>query len=392
MSGGAVSGGDADVTSPSATTSESAEGRSRFSYCSLPPAPVRQLPSGISGPRARAIIVNDAKWLNGTTLRYYFFDRDTDGEEVVLADGSTRFIPWTTDDAHKDIVRRAFAAWKELGIGLEFVEVNRRQDAEIRIGFMQGDGSWSYVGRDVLKQPTSARTMNLGWPLAGSGGQAADMDTPIHEIGHTLGLPHEHQNPNAGMVWDEEKVYAELAKPPNSWPREQTHWNIIRKIPPDQVQGSNWDPDSVMHYPFEAGLILEPKEYRTKPLQPPGGLSGRDRTWIRSFYPPLDEQRFPELKPFESQALSIGPGQQRDFVVLPPATRKYTFGTFGAADTVAALFEDVEGSLRFTVGDDDSGEDRNAQFEVKLFSGRRYVFRVRLYYASKSGETAAMMW
>ncbi len=71
---------------------------------------------------------------------------------------------------------------------------------------------------------------------------------------------------------------------------------------------------------------------------------------------------------------------------------KYTFGTFGASATVAALFEDVEGSLRFTAGDNDSGDDHNAQFEVKLFSGRRYVFRVRLYYASRFGETAAMMW
>ena len=42
---------------------------------------------------------------------------------------------------------------------------------------------------------------------------------------------------------------------PNSWPREKTFWNIIRKIPPDSVQGSSWDPDSIMHYPFEAGLI-----------------------------------------------------------------------------------------------------------------------------------------
>ena len=29
-------------------------------------------------------------------------------------------------------------------------------------------------------------------------------DTALHGIGHTLGLPHEHQNPNAGIVWDVE--------------------------------------------------------------------------------------------------------------------------------------------------------------------------------------------
>ena len=72
-----------------------------------------------------------------------------------------------------------------------------------------------------------------------------------HEIGHTIGFPHEHQNPNAGIVWDEEAVYRALGGPPNNWSRETTFHNIIRKIQPDRVQGSTWDPDSVMHYPFE---------------------------------------------------------------------------------------------------------------------------------------------
>lgn len=57
---------------------------------------------------------------------------------------------------------------------------------------------------------------------------------------------------------------------------------------------------------------------------------------------------------------------------------------FGAAATVAALFEDVEGSLRFVAGDDDSGQDRNARFQVKLFRGRRCI--LRLYYASGFGR------
>jgi hypothetical protein len=68
-------------------------------------------------------------------------------------------------------------------------------------------------------------------------------DTALHGIGHTLGLPHEHQNPNAGIVWDEETVYTSLGGPPNNWPREKTQWNILRKIEPDTVQGSYWDPD-----------------------------------------------------------------------------------------------------------------------------------------------------
>ena len=363
------------------------ESPSGYAYCSLPVEPPLQIPPGVGGGRLRSIIVSASKWVNGTVLRYYFFDRDTDGEWVVFPDGSKEFCRWTSDNAHHDIVRGAFQAWKDIGIGLEFLEVDRREEAEVRIGFMQGDGHWSGLGRNVLSYGTDKRTMNFGQNLVAQ----KNADIPIHEVGHTLGLPHEHQNPNAGMVWDEERVYAALAEPPNRWDREKTHWNIIRKIAPDTVQGSSWDPDSIMHYPFEAGLILKPDRYRTEPLQPAGGLSHRDITWVRSFYPPMDDVAPLELVPFQSQTLAIGAGEQRDFIVRPPATKKYKFATFGEGDTVLVLFEDVDGALRFLAGDDDSGEERNSGFEVKLFSQRRYVLRIRLNFAT-AGEVAAMMW
>ena len=71
-------------------------------------------------------------------------------------------------------------------------------EAEIRIGFQPGS-SWSYVGRDAidLVSDFNERTMNFGWDLTTSYG----CDTALHEIGHALGFPHEHQNPNAGIIW-----------------------------------------------------------------------------------------------------------------------------------------------------------------------------------------------
>jgi hypothetical protein len=73
-------------------------------------------------------------------------------------------------------------------------------------------------------------------------------------------------------VWDEEAVYKSLAGPPNLWPREVTYSNIIEKIDPTLVDGGEWDKDSIMHYPFEAGMILKPEKYRTEPLEPAGGV------------------------------------------------------------------------------------------------------------------------
>jgi hypothetical protein len=147
-----------------------------------------------------------------------------------------------------------------------------------------------------------------------------------------------------------------------------------------------------MHYPFQAGLILQPERYRTEPLRPAGGLSARDLAWVRAFYPGEDDAELPELLPFQSRELAILPGAQRDFVIRPTATREYTLQTFGVSDTVMVLFERADGQLRYQAGDDDSGEDRNATLQLKLFQGREYVLRVRLYFSQASGETAVMLW
>ena len=339
-------------------------------FCSVPEVLEREFGPDVSEGRAQLIRTMSKKWVNGTVLHYYFFEGN----------------PFGAPEAQKAVVREAFDVWKDVGIGLEFREVESVHDAEIRIGFLRGDGAWSYVGRDILRQGQLERTMNFGWDLTRSG----EIDTAIHEIGHTLGFPHEHQNPNAGIVWDEEAVIAALGRPPNNWSEATTRWNIIRKIPPDTVEGSAWDPDSIMHYPFGSGLILEPARYRNG-LRPRPGLSQKDKEQVRLFYPPLEPEH-PELVPFQSQMLSIGPGKQRDFTVIPTASRDYNFRTFGASDTVMVLFEDHDGELRYLKGDDDSGTNLNASFEVRLRKGRKYVLRIRMYFSFSTGETAVLMW
>lgn len=360
-----------------------------YAYCALPRVPERPLPPDLNARRLRLIRMNEQKWANGTVLHYYFFDKPTDGEEVRLANGTTRFVPWTTTDTEKDVVRAAFERWTQVGLGLKFQEVASRDEAEVRIGFMRDDGAWSYVGRDILAQGPDARTMNFGWDLTE---HPREIDTAIHEIGHTLGFPHEHQNPHAGIVWDEEAVYAALARPPNSWSRETTFHNIIRKIAAGSVEGSTWDPDSVMEYPFQPGLIKEPLEYFRGGLTPKGGLSDQDKAWARTFYPALTEQDYTALQPFQSVRLQLKPGQQRNFTFTPQETRTYELRTFGVSDTVMVLFENSATGLRFLAGDDDSGLGTNAALKLKLFRGREYVVRLRLFYEERAGESAIMLW
>lgn len=349
----------------------------RSTHCALPEVQPRDFGPGFDPGREAAIIVSDKKWTNGTHLRYHFL-----GEPEFPAD--------------KEVVRAAFRQWEELPVGLKFSEVDDRTESEIRITFDWSEGSsWSKLGRDCLGVPSTVATMNFGWRLSGWG---YGRDTALHEIGHAMGLPHEHQNPTAGIVWDEPAVIANFAGPPNEWSPSTTYWNILRKIPADDVQGSSWDVDSIMHYQFEQGLITVPDKYQTEPLIPAPNLSARDVEWIQKFYPPGPDDDLLLLEPFRSQSFDLAPAEQANFVVEPPDTRWYEFSTFGASDTVMVLFDDVTTGpedlqgLRFREGDDDSGTDLNARFGAKLFKGSRYVLRVRLYWPAGTGRVAVMMW
>ena len=347
-------------------------------YCAARyPAPL-EFARGVDPNRARLIEQTKDKWMNGTTIHYWFFDKPG---------------KWTAAESQKKVVREAFKRWKALGIGLDFAEVANSDDADVRIAFDQTDGSWSYIGTDVRTKRSDRRTMNFGWSLTEDPSEG--MDTALHEIGHTLGFPHEHQNPFAGIVWNEPAVYKSLAAPPNRWSRATTYHNIIEKIPPDTVQGSSWDPNSIMHYPFEAGLIEKPVKYRNG-LTPAGGLSSRDRKWAFKFYPKLKgaakTRPKAELRLLESKSLTLSPGQQAEYRFRPDATRSYEIRTFGAADTIVALYEKKGAKLAQIAEDDDSGTDKNAHLVVKLKAGVDYVVRVRLRYKKAKAQTALMVW
>lgn len=344
---------------------DGAEARAPLRHCAQPPRRTIVLAPEVGPMRASAVRLSRNKWVNGTILHYVFLESEM----------------WDWPDDQKDEVRRGFDVWRSLGIGLGFVETDDETEAEIKIGRLQNNRSWSFVGTEILRPENriDGCTMNFGWDLRTAWGRA----TAIHEIGHTLGLEHEHQNQRSGIVWDEEAVYAAFAQS-NGWEREDTYHNILEKLPANGAEGSAWDPTSIMHYPFEPGLIKLPQPYDRDGIGENVTLSAPDRSWALRWYP-ANPQAAPivvmQLARFAPVAAT-----QRDFVFEPNATREYQVQTLGTADCKIVIFEERDGEPRHLDAEDDSGTPDNAMIRTKFVAGRRYIIRVRVHFASGNDD------
>lgn len=154
-----------------------------------------------------------------------------------------------------------------IGLKIKFVDEN----GIIRISFNPNKGSFSLIGKQCLTEPKNSETLNFAW---------ADVGTFIHEFMHALGAIHEHQNPQGNQIdWDKSKVY-KWAEETQGWNEKVTDKNIIDKYKLEQLNGSIYDPNSIMLYFYPASLTLN-----NKGTEQNLRMSLNDMIWLSKIYP-----------------------------------------------------------------------------------------------------------
>lgn len=176
--------------------------------------------------RERAALVTSARWPNGSTIR-------------------VRFLPGVSKALHDELLKAA-AEWMTHA-NVKFVEV-ASAPSDVRVSADPGGGSWSYIGTGVRSVPETEATLNLGW--------ADDYGRSLHELGHTLGLIHEHQNPQAKIPWNVPAVLAYYMAT-QGWSYQEIIEQVL-KVDNEPLTNGGYDRVSIMEYPIPAALVTDP--------------------------------------------------------------------------------------------------------------------------------------
>lgn len=162
-------------------------------------------------------------------------------------------------------------------IKFQFLRPDDPGPSDIRISF--GNQSSSCLGREAEKNPDGPTLwLNMYRNIPGLAGhqrrllRQADI---LHEVGHSLGMVHEHQHPDCPAVWNYGVIQAKTG-----WNCAQIYKNYDRSFVRD-TKLLPYDPESIMHYPIAPGDTRDDIMYVPHACI----LSDGDRRFLMSLYP-----------------------------------------------------------------------------------------------------------
>ena len=204
-------------------------------------------------------------------------------------------------------------------------------------------------------------------------------------------MEHEHQNPFAGIKWHEQAVYDSLgAAAQQLGPRHDLPQHPREAQP---AAGAGLGVGSRLDH----GVRVRARAYRraraVRRQRPrPAGVLSKARQGLGREVVPADEGQGRRRSSRSSPSPSISPPASRPTSSSSPPRHASTPSRRRAPPTPCSCSSrTVDGGPRYLAGDDDSGEDRNASVTYKLFKGRTYTVRLRLYYPGQTGTTSLML-
>ncbi|KAK7947932.1 uncharacterized protein PG986_008818 [Apiospora aurea] len=158
-------------------------------------------------------------------------------------------------------------------IRFSFLSSRETGPSNVRIKFIDSGISWADIGMGKANQQPNEPTMELN---LGNKKTAEDkVGNILHEFGHVLGLRHEHQHPDSGLVFCRRQL------------REEGYGDddITEQWLPfgfDKRRTEPYDRESIMHYSI---TTKEAKNLKS-PIGRSNALSRGDKNQLIAMYPP----------------------------------------------------------------------------------------------------------
>lgn len=264
--------------------------------------------------RARGLADNYYLWNNGQDLKVKFLSGSTTLQETVA---------------------KIAKEWEQFAnLRFDFISTG---DADIRINLDSKGGHNSMIGTLAGSINQSEKTMNFDTTDFRS--YDAMRRTVLHEFGHAIGLLHEHYSPVAGIPWNKEVVYKELAQS-QGWDKQTVDVNLFQEYKISYTNGTLYDRASIMHYPVLARWTTNGYAVAWN-----NNLSTGDKSLISTLYPKTGERlnEVPRFKVTDFTKMDVINSASKQGVSLFPSFNISTAGKEGKV-YFTVFFYDKDGN------------------------------------------------